>query len=124
MLRSSLAATRAASVGGSGLDMQRAPSERVRPAIEGLEGSQRPPCPSLSVASEKESGMRAPDHVIQLFEEVSDRISSRDLSGSVELFDLTSDVDIIGSEEGYGAKGADDVPGFFRKLYGRDASFA
>lgn len=68
--------------------------------------------------------MNAPPQIVQLLEDFSRVVGARDLDGSLELFDLTADVLIVGSEEGYGAKGSDDVGGFFERLYSRDVTFS
>jgi hypothetical protein len=68
--------------------------------------------------------LHAPPQIIQLLEDFSREVAARDPDGSIELFDLTADVVIVGSEEGYGAKGSDDVPGFFERLYSRDVTFS
>ena len=68
--------------------------------------------------------MPAPPQIVQLLEEFSREVAVRNLDDSIELFDLTAEVVIVGSEEGYGAKGSDDVRGFFERLYSRDVTFS
>jgi hypothetical protein len=68
--------------------------------------------------------VHAPPQIVQLLEEFSRQVAVRDLDGSIELFDLTAEVVIVGSEEGYGAKGSDDVRAFFERLYSRDVTFS
>jgi hypothetical protein len=66
----------------------------------------------------------APPQIVQLLDDFTREVAIRDLDGSIELFDLTAEVVIVGSEEGYGAKGSDDVRGFFQRLYSRDVTFS
>jgi hypothetical protein len=68
--------------------------------------------------------VHAPPQIVRLLEEFSREVAARNLDGSIELFDLTAEVVIVGSEEGYGAKGSDDVRGFFERLYSRAVTFS
>lgn len=68
--------------------------------------------------------MNAPQQIVELLENFSRQVAARDLEGCIKLFDLTAHVVIVGSEEGYGAKGSNEVRGFFERLYGRDVTFS